>query len=121
MSKRCKSFEDMFNTALIAPPRRKKAKVPKPMFPSPEAKAARPGMPQIKDWATDEPDRIIVTLANGYAFEPNPCELNALHVRGFGTATEADYGCRIKRIETCDCARCRGVHPCDCDSCTKRI
>tara|TARA_R110000744_G_scaffold200934_1_gene320097 strand:- start:51 stop:323 length:273 start_codon:yes stop_codon:yes gene_type:complete len=41
MGKRCKSFEDMFNTALIAPPRRKKAKAkPKPMFPSPEAKAA---------------------------------------------------------------------------------
>tara|TARA_R110000751_G_scaffold55074_3_gene118208 strand:+ start:937 stop:1191 length:255 start_codon:yes stop_codon:yes gene_type:complete len=36
---RCRSLEAMFSATFNAKPRRKKAK-PKPMFPSPEAKAA---------------------------------------------------------------------------------
>jgi len=39
MSERCRSLEAMFSATFNAQPRRKKAKA-KPMFPSPEAKAA---------------------------------------------------------------------------------
>ena len=37
---RCHALENAFSAAFARPSRRKKAKVPKPMFPSPEAKAA---------------------------------------------------------------------------------
>lgn len=37
---RCHALENMFSAAFAGPSRRKKAKVLKPMFPSPEAKAA---------------------------------------------------------------------------------
>jgi hypothetical protein len=53
---RCHALENMFSAAFAGPPRPKKAKVRKPMFPSPEAEAA---------WrATDKLDKAIWAAAS---------------------------------------------------------
>jgi hypothetical protein len=46
----------------------------------------------------------MITTAYGWAFDPDPDENVASHVRGFDTAKDARS--KLKWIKQCHCARC---------------
>ncbi len=70
------------------------------------APARTPYAARILDWSDERRagDGIIVTLANGWAFEPSSDQNAACHVRGYDTVTEARRaGAEAK---PCTCGRC---------------
>jgi hypothetical protein len=59
-------------------------------------------------WWDDERDignSLIVTLIEGFAFDPSEDENVALHVRGYDTVKEAMA--EVRKAKPCQCARCR--------------
>lgn len=61
---------------------------------------------RVLDMAFDEPGRVIITTAYGYAFEPNPDERVAEHVRGFDLWEQARNVVR-QQARPCECQRCK--------------
>ena len=59
--------------------------------------------PRIEHWDDERKigNSLIVTLRNGWAFDPRERE----HVRGFDNAREANAA--VKRAEVCRCPECR--------------
>ena len=47
----------------------------------------------------------MVTTAYGWAFDPDPDECAASHVRGFDTAKDARAA--LKWVKPCECGRCK--------------
>ena len=50
---------------------------------------------------------LIVTLANGWAFDPHPDERIAQHVDGFDTVKDAMRA--VRNAPACRCQRCLGL------------
>jgi hypothetical protein len=71
------------------------------------APARTPYASRVLDWSDERRagDGIIVTLANGWAFEPSSDQNAACHVRGFDTVTAAKAGVS-KEAKPCSCGRC---------------
>lgn len=62
--------------------------------------------PKVLDWSDERScgDPIMVTIAYGWAYDPDPDFRSASHVRGFDNAKE--FLKAAKDIAPCNCLRC---------------